>query len=191
MLEEKKYKDKTKLLTKIKGGNRQVLRKLYEDYREIFGKWARKSYQCDEKLIVEAYHTAFIIFYYHVKAEKINERNANIKTYIIALGKHLLAGMLDKSPEFIQQSEKEHYAKIDLTILDRYRDETNKSLINGLLNQIGETCKTVLELYYLKEYTLEDIAFRMGYQSNEVTAKRKFICLQQMRKRMLEIDPNE
>ncbi len=191
MLEEKKYKDKTKLLAKIKGGNRQVLRKVYEDYRELFGKWARKHFQCDEKLIVEAYHTAVIIFYYHVKEEKINNRNANITTYIMALGKNILVGMLDESSEMIQKAEKARYAEIDHTLLDCYRDESNKSLINGLLNQIGEPCKTVLELYYLKEYTMEDIAFKMGYQTNEAVAKRKFICLQQMRKLMQEMNANK
>ena len=50
-----------------------------------------------------------------------------------------------------------------------------------LLQKIGEPCKTVLDLFYLQGYALDAIAVEMEYKNEQVVAKRKFICLQQMR----------
>ncbi len=190
MLEEKKYKDKSKLLAKVKAGNRQLLRKLYEDYREMFEKWAKKHYQCDDELIVEAYQTAFIAFYYNIKGGRLKTLNSSIKTYLFAIGKNTLRELLKDKHQHMLPLETDRYEELDTTLLDRYKDEANKSLVSELLRKIGDPCKTVLELYYLKEYSMESIALRMGYKSEQIAAKRKFICLQQLRKLMKERSTN-
>lgn len=73
---------------------------------------------------------------------------------------------------------------VDNSILDQYEKTERTDKVAGLLNTIGEPCKTVLTLYYFKEYSMESIAHEMDYKSEQIAAKRKFICLQQLRSMM-------
>jgi len=191
MLEEKKYADKEKLLTEIRQGNRLVMRAIYEDYRGMFERWARKHYQCDDDLIVEAYQQAFIAFYSNVKEGRLSKLDASIKTYLFAIGKNTLRSLLKDKHRKMIPLENHHDELVDTSILDSYHDEYTKQLINNLLTQIGEPCKTVLELYYMKNYTMESIAHHMGYKTEQIAAKRKFICLRQLKELMIELQSNQ
>ena len=41
-------------------------------------------------------------------------------------------------------------------------------------------------MFYLKGYALDAIAGEMNYKSDQIAAKRKFICLKQMRVLLVE-----
>ena len=73
---------------------------------------------------------------------------------------------------------------IDTSLITKYEESDMKELVRGLLSRIGEPCKTVLQLFYFQDYSMDSIATEMGYKSEQIAAKRKFICLQQLRTMM-------
>ncbi|MCB0851511.1 MAG: sigma-70 family RNA polymerase sigma factor [Bacteroidetes bacterium] len=183
---ESLLKDRNLLLQELKSGNQKLLQKLYETHREAFGRWAMKQYKCSDDLAGEAYQKAFIAFYYNVREGKLTELNSSVKTYLFAIGKNVIRDQFKlKQNQTEELDEKIAGSQPDFTIMEKYDNSHAKELVRNLLTQIGEPCKTVLELFYLKQYALESIAEEMGYKSESVVAKRKFICLQQLRKLLL------
>ncbi len=180
---ETSQKRSTELLSKIREGDRKYLRQLYEEHREAFWVWIRKTYNCDEDMAAEVYQQAFTTLYYNVKEGKLTNLTSSLKTYIFAIGRNLIRDhfkITTRRQEIMEVAV--DTSNIDNSIIDRYEQSEMKDTVKTLLLKIGEPCKTVLELFYLKGYALDAIAIEMNYKSENIASKRKFICLKQMRK---------
>jgi RNA polymerase sigma-70 factor (ECF subfamily) len=187
MNQETSQERSAELLARIRTGDRKFLRELYEEHRQGFGIWISRSYKCDEDMAAEVYQQAFTTLYYNVKEGKLTKLTSSLKTYLFAIGRNLIR---DHFKLTIRRQEIMEVAvdtgKIDNGILDRYEKSALKETVSALLNKIGEPCKTVLELFYLKGYALDSIAAEMNYKSENIASKRKFICLKQMRELLKE-----
>ncbi len=177
----------TDLLGQIRQGDRKFLQGLYDKYRDEFVLWASKNYRCDDDLAAEVYQQTFITLFYNVKNQKLIQLNSSLKTYLFAIGKNLLRDqfkILQRRQEILQVVV--DTSEMDNSIIERYEQSNMKGVVRQLLLKIGEPCKTVLELFYFQNYSMDSIAQTMDYKTEQIAAKRKFICLRQMRSLMLE-----
>lgn len=175
------------VLSQIRNGDRTYLRTLYEEQRPEFMVWISKYYQCDDETAAEVYQQAFITMYYNVKDGKLTRLSSSVKTYLFAVGKNLLRDQFKvakRRQEILEVAVETE--ELDTGIIEKYEQSGMKDVVRQLLNKIGEPCKTVLELFYFKNYAMDAIAAHMQYKSEQIAAKRKFICLKQMRNLMLE-----
>jgi RNA polymerase sigma-70 factor (ECF subfamily) len=172
----------TELLGKIQLGDRVFLRQIYERYRSEFGLWVTKNYRCDEDMVADIYQQAFTSLYFNIKEGRLSELTSSIKTYLFAIGKNLIRDhfkISSRRREIMEMAIETD--NIDNNIIERYEKSDMKETVKYLLQRIGEPCKTVLELFYLKGFAMDAIAAEMNYKSEQIAAKRKFICLKQMR----------
>ena len=177
-----RIKDSDDLLMTIKSGDRKFLQQLYQQYRQEFGQWAVKRYNIDEDMIGEIYQQTFIALYYNIKNEKLTTLNSSIKTYLFAIGKNQIRDHFKSGRKWSDSGEMEiNTDQLDNSILDQYEQSDMKETVKLLLEKIGEPCKTVLELFYFKQYSMDSIATELDYKSEQIAAKRKFICLKQLR----------
>lgn len=176
------------LSARIRTGERIFLRQLYEQYRSEFGLWIRKNFPCDEDMAADVYQQAFTTMYYNVKEGKLTELRSSLKTYLFSIGKNLLRDhfKIDSRRKEILEVAVD-IQEIDHGIMERYEQSGMKETVRNLLQRIGEPCRTVLDLYYLRGYAMEAIANRMDYKTEQIVAKRKFICLKQMRAILIKI----
>ena len=182
MSTEKLVGSSQNLVEEIKSGDRNLLQGLYHDLRPEFIRWANRYFQCNEDVAGEAYQRAFIILYYNIRDGKLTELSSSIKTYLFAIGKNVLREQF-KSKFFSMDhlDSRIEVDTIDVSIMEKYEQSDMKELVRGLLLRIGEPCKTVLELFYFRDFSMEAIATELGYKTEQIAAKRKFICLQQVR----------
>ena len=153
------------------------MRELYHQYREEFGVWISKNFKCDEELIADVYQQAFTTMYYNIKEGRLTELRSSLKTYLFAIGKNLLRDHFkihSRRQEILEVAVETN--NIDNSIIERYENAGMKETVKQLLTEIGEPCRTVLDLFYLKGYALDAIAGEMNYKTDQIAAKRKFIC---------------
>ena len=175
------------VLEKIRQGDRKFLQELYDQHREAFVVWASKHYQCGEETSAEVYQQSFINLYYNVRDQKLTDLKSSIKTYLFAIGKNLLRDQFkitQRRQEILEVAVDTD--EVDHSIFHRYEQANMKEVVRQLLSKIGEPCKTVLDLFYFRGYAMDAIADHMQYKSHQIAAKRKFICLRQMRSLLVE-----
>ena len=67
---------------------------------------------------------------------------------------------------------------------DRAEQQAQAELVRRLLAQIDTGCREILEMVYLRSFAMEAVAERLGLASEGAARKRKFDCLQKLRKLM-------
>ena len=180
--EETFYLEKNHSIKAIRDADDKSLQSYYNKYRKEFGQWAANHYGVGDEEAGDIYQQSFVIFYYNVKEGKVTELTSGIKTYLFSIGKNLLRQHFKSGSKFVDQPELELNDQfIDNSILDQYEKTERTDKVARLLETIGEPCDTVLTLFYFHDYSMEAIAQEMDYKSEQIAAKRKFICLQQLR----------
>jgi DNA-directed RNA polymerase specialized sigma24 family protein len=53
--------------------------------------------------------------------------------------------------------------------------------IEKKLNEIGEQCKELLQLFYVKAWSMEDIAKKIGLRNDKVAKAQKYRCIQKLK----------
>ncbi|MEM9326772.1 MAG: sigma-70 family RNA polymerase sigma factor [Bacteroidota bacterium] len=178
-----KARDSSDLLARIKAGESAFLRELYEEKRTNFIKWVLWQYSCSEEDAKDAYQRAFSILYFNVKNEKLTELNSSLDTYLYAIGKNVLRGIL-RSQMDAQPLDSVAASQVDgFDFFEQEQQNDQKQLTQQLLNEIGDPCKRILLMYYFRNYSLESIASSMGYKNEGIAKKKKFLCLQKLRDR--------
>lgn len=169
-------------IQRIRKGDRVFLKSLYDVNREPFIAWVKKHYGTDRDLATEVYQSAFTALYYNVREGKLIEFKSKISTYLFAIGRNQLRDRYKLEKKYSDTPmEGLTNEAIDHSLVDKYENHHLKEKIKKLLATIGDPCKTVLKLFYYKHYSMEAIAAHMNYKTEQIAAKRKFLCLKQLR----------
>lgn len=168
------------LLLKVKEGNALFLRDFYELNRVKFIAWFQKNHRLDRSEAIDLYQKTFTIFYYNVKDEKITSLNSGVSTYLIGIGKNLVKEKyrqrVDSSLDDIPDVK-----VADYSIFDKEEETHMQALVRKILDKLEEPCKSILSLYYFRNFSLESIAHSLGYKNEGVVKKKKCLCLKKVR----------
>ena len=174
---------KEQLLSHIRQGDDKVLNRLYNDYRERFLRWAMGRYQCNDDAAAEVYQKAFTILYFNIKNNKVTELTSSLETYLFGIGKNVFRERYkDKFNQVQSIDERFDLKEVDMTIIDKHQKIHQRTAVHGLLEQLGEPCNSILLLYYYRKFSMESIAREVGYKNEAVAKKKKYQCLQGLRK---------
>ena len=166
----------------VKQGDKSVLKELYAKFRTPFFKWAQWRYTHNPEEISDVYQQAFTIFYFNVRDGKFDGINSSIKTYLFGIGKNLLNKNYQNKP---MTDSLDDVLEIELpteNFFDRYENNHRQELVNTILSNLGEPCRSILVKYYFHNFTMEAIAENMGYKTAMVAKKKKCECLIKIRK---------
>lgn len=105
-----------------------------------------------------------------------------------------IEGYLYSICRFLWQNQRRKKAKVDLkedaTQMDQVESSTpevqlltneKKAILQRALEQLGERCKRILELWQLS-YSMEEIATEMDFSSAQMARKNKYRCQQSLLK---------
>lgn len=173
-------------LSKIKEGDDQFLRKLYEHKRPGFVSWFQKTYTLSKQQSIDLFQKAFSIFYFNVKDGKIVTLTSTIETYIFGIGKILMKEDFRRESRLTSLEEIPDVHLADYSI---FRDEDKaheQSLVGKILEVLEEPCKSLLTMYYFNNYSMAHIAEILGYKNQGVVKKKKCLCLKSVRSLLIE-----
>lgn len=133
----------------------------------------------------DIYQEAIIVLYNKVKAGDF-ELSSKLKTYIYSICRRLwlkrltqlnrYGGDVRDFEEFLPGSELD----------DNEEEHNDKALqfkrMESALQQLGEPCKTIMEDFYIKNRSMQDICERFGYTNADNAKTQKYKCLQRLKK---------
>lgn len=130
----------------------------------------------------DIFQEALIVLYEKSKSG-VFELNCQIKTYLYSVSKRLWLKRLQKSSRYELQAnglEETVYVEDDLGSHEKRNVEFG--MMEHAMAHIGEPCKSLLEAYYLKKSSMQEIAEAFGYTNADNAKNQKYKCLLRLRK---------
>lgn len=183
--------ENTTIIAFFKKDNDRELRKYYDEIRPKFMNWLKSNYAItDEADARDIYQRSFTVLYTNAKKGKLDSVEATVETYLFGVGKFIVQewkrernGNLYVLPEESQPSEKDiiHFSNLFEQV--KLDDSLVVKMRNALKN-LGGPCEQIIKLYYWENNSMEAIARKTGYKNEHVAKKKKYACLQKLKKLM-------
>lgn len=171
-----------------KGGSQrqQAIRFIYDqaDLRQKVIRFVRNN-QGNEEDGHDMFHEGIIVLDRNIRQDKFR-------------GDSSVEGYLYSICRFLWHNQRRKKARIDLTDdpirIDQvetdnpeiqYVTKEKKQLLQRALEQLGERCQRILELWRLS-YSMQEIATELGFSSAQMARKNKYRCQQSLMKWLKE-----
>ena len=127
----------------------------------------------------DVFQESLLIFYRNVLKPDFT-LSCNISTYLFSVCKYLWKDEL-KAKNKLAPFDANDWADD----VESYREEEQAySLLDRILNQLGDKCKTILTLFYYKKMRMEDIASQLEYSNMETAKTQKYKCMERAKTMM-------
>jgi RNA polymerase sigma factor (sigma-70 family) len=160
------------------GGNDReaALRALYHDEelkRQVIGFVRNHAGQLADGQ--DVFHEGLIVLDRNVRAGKFRGE-APLKGYLYSICRFLWNNQWRKQRHTVAVPEAPPTEATDAATPEAaYLDDERKTLLGGVLRQLGERCQQILELWKLS-FSMEEIAAEVGFSSADMARKAKYRC---------------
>lgn len=168
------------LLAELRKKNDSALRQLYHaNYPMVLHMVISNS--GTEAEAKDIYQEAIIHFYERAQQPDF-ALTCKIKTYIYAVCRKLWLQHLAVRNKFTRIEELEKVEGIEEAVADIELKEKSFKSMDQSLGKLGEPCRSILEDFYLRNLTMDEITLKFGYTNSDSTKNQKYKCLQRLKK---------
>ena len=171
------------LILRLRKGDSKALEEIYGRFRASFLSWITHTHKCTKEEALDIYQYSILSFYENVVEGSFDSMNdAGIKTYLYSIGKNKL---LNDSRRKMKVTYKDHIEEDELIELEtevEFVRTQNIEKIKRALEEIGNPCKEILELFYFNNLSADEIAEVMNYKNGGTVRNLKYKCIQRIRK---------
>lgn len=175
-----KYQAEEQWLAQLQTGDDQHWKAFYEEVRQAFRLFFIKKTSLSMEEASELLHEAMVIFHRKVMSGGLQAPlESKLSTYLIGIGKILARKKeISKADQWDTEIPDPGVAPD----VERYENsKANAVLVDRLLQKIGQPCRQLLELFYIKGYAIDAVMTTLDLPSEGATRKKKFDCLKKMR----------
>jgi len=158
---------------------------IYREYYGLMASYVKKnSGNADDA--ADIFQEVLLGFIELVKQEKFRGQ-AGIKSFLYTLTRNLWISELRKRSSTSLRHEKYQDAQItvesDISEYLEYKE--HQTTVTALLNELGDTCKAVLRLFYYENLSIKEILAKLPqYQNEQVVRNKKYKCLKELTRRV-------
>ena len=155
------------ILVRIKNGDETALDYLYKkNYRTIISMVIKNSGSEEEGR--DVFQDALIVFW-QKDNNKDFQLSAKISTYLYSVCQNLWRKELDRKRRF-EESDKEESVENSLEKEEMVR------IVHECINELGDSCKQILTLYYFDGLSMDKIAEKMGLANSDTAKTKRYKC---------------
>ncbi len=182
------------MITRLRQGDQKELARVYRRYRLEFVQWLVSMYGCDEAIAKDVYQNTIMTFSKKVMEQSIPDLSASLKSYLFGIGKNKYYEYRKAQRRFEARSSGSQSQA--LTVVEKENAAEEERCIQAMkacLDFLGDPCKSLLQLYYFHNMSMEDIKNALEYKNSNTVKNIKYKCLTRLRKLFTEkisIDSN-
>lgn len=166
----------------------QAIRNLYKNHFDSLG-WYVMNNSGNRQDAEDIFQDVVVAFIDLVQKNKFRGESS-VKTFLFSLNRYTWLNELKRRGRALAREEK----------FERMQDRTTEDVssvmagressagIMQLVEQLGETCKKILLLFYYEEYSMKQILEHMHYENEQVVRNKKYKCIKQL-EQMIEQNP--
>ncbi len=107
---------------------------------------------------------------------------STIKTFLFSMNRHTWLNELKRRGRALSREEKfekgQERVEMDTSHLIAEREE--KAAVAAIVNELGDTCKKILTLFYYENLSMKEILEVTNYENEQVVRNKKYKCLKQL-----------
>ena len=159
---------------------------IYQDHAEVtrsflIGKGATAQDADD------IFQETVVAFIQSVQKGKFKQESG-IRTFLISIAKNLWYNEMRRRQragdrELIFETGRQTEAD---GISDFLQDREIKKQLNSLLQELGDSCQKILELFYYENLSMKEIVSHLHYENEQVVRNKKYKCLQHLADKLKE-----
>ncbi len=172
------------LISELRKKNEAALKQLYRENYVMILKLVVNNSGTEEEA-KDVYQEAIIHFYERLSQTEF-ELTCKIKTYLYAVCRKLWLQRLAQRNKFVRIEEGERVADVEEAVNEMEAKEKDFSVMGRSLDKLGEPCRSILEDYYLRSLTMDEITEKFGYTNSDNAKNQKYKCLQRLKKFFFE-----
>jgi RNA polymerase sigma factor (sigma-70 family) len=113
-------------------------------------------------------------------------QESGIRTFLISISKNLWYNEIRKREragrrEIIFEMDRD---QVETAVSETIQYREMKKELNQLLQDLGEPCRKILELFYYENLSMKEIVDHLHYENEQVVRNKKYKCLQQLTEKM-------
>jgi RNA polymerase sigma factor, sigma-70 family len=141
----------------------------------------------------DTFQEAFVACWRNIKEERFLE--GNVSGYLFTIAKNKWTDFL-RSSEYKKtiNTDSQSFLKVvqddPMPKDDILEEEQNRSAMQTAFDQLGENCRSLLQLFYFERRSMEEISKEMGMAPSSAR-NQKYRCMEKLRSLSLQIKNNE
>ena len=169
------------IVAEIRKNNELALRELYKTHYQMVVHLIISNSGTEQEA-KDVYQDALIAFY-----EKVKQQNfaltCKIKTYLYAVCRRLWLKRLAEKRRFtVHIDEGDAFAGVEEELMEIAEKEREYHLMEKSMGELGEPCHSIIEDFYIKELSMDEITEKFGYTNSDNAKNQKYKCLQRLKK---------
>ncbi|GAA0892698.1 hypothetical protein GCM10009122_23770 [Fulvivirga kasyanovii] len=167
------------LVDRLKQNDLKTLDKVYLTYKEDFFLFAHKlNAPADD--IADIYQETIINLYENVQNGKLEKLTSTLKSYVFAIGKFKIYRQLNENKKLYHEEHIIHISE-EMQLFEAELHEEQQAILKKSWKLLGSKCQEILELFYYKGMTLDEIQETLQYSSKDVLKSQKSRCVAQLK----------
>jgi RNA polymerase sigma factor (sigma-70 family) len=173
------------LLEGLASGSDAALKQLYHRYfpMALHLILSNNGSEDDAK---DIFQEALVVLYERAQDESF-ALSAQLKTYLYSVCRRLWLKQLARkgrygTPVSDDLSESDGLVSTDEDITDHERRNDQFDHMAASLGKLGEPCRTLLEDFYIRQMSMQDITEKFGYTNSDNAKTQKYKCLMRLKR---------
>lgn len=169
------------ILAEIRKKNEAALGELYKTHYPMAVHLVCSN-SGSEQEAKDIFQEAVIVFYERAQQPDF-VLTCKIKTYLYAVCRRLWLKRLTERKRFdVSIPEAEAFDRMEEEMTEVVESEMNFQRMRDSLQALGEPCRTIIEDFYIRDFSMEIIREKFGYTSADNAKNQKYKCLQRLKK---------
>ena len=167
----------------------QAVRSLYRDYYESLS-WYVMNNNGSRQDAEDIFQEVVVAFIDLVRKNRFRGESS-VKTFLYSMNRHFWLNELKKRNRTLAR-ESRYEAMQDNEVKDLDSELAGREsgqTIMRLVEQLGETCRKILLLFYFEGCSMKQILEQLHYENEQVVRNKKYKCIRQLEKIINEHPP--
>ncbi|GAA4398899.1 hypothetical protein GCM10023187_10020 [Nibrella viscosa] len=178
------------LLVGVATGSDEALTQLYRRYFPMVLHLVISN-SGNEDDAKDIYQEALVVVYEKVTTGTL-DLNCQLKTYLYSVSRRLwLKQLALRSRDNRGLVDTESAVSVDDDMAEHEVRDRQFDLMADSLERLGEPCRTLLEDFYIRHLSMQDITEKFGYTNSDNAKTQKYKCLMRLKKLFFSVYKEE
>lgn len=171
-----------RILEALKKDDKLVLKAIYLEHKPAFLNFARRFNINDEDSL-DIYQDAIMALRENGLKGHLDTLKSELKSYLFSIGKYMIYDRLkEKKKLFAKETIEEpvDFDSLKTTRIDYNFSERQRQLQHAL-KLLGAQCQKVLNLFYFRGFSLDEIVIELSYNNKDVVKSQKSRCIKTLK----------